>query len=172
MDVLVNCAGIVASGGILDTTEDDWATSFDINITSMFRLIRATLPGMLDRGAGSIANISSVASSIKGMPNRCVYGATKAAIIGLTKSVAADFISRGIRCNAICPGTIATPSLDARDCERHHAVVEGLTQTGVTVPEPDVNRLLARSDYYDAQHRPRRGRPFDDAIAARRLRRE
>jgi 2-keto-3-deoxy-L-fuconate dehydrogenase len=80
----------------------------------MFRMIRATLPGMLERGGGSIVNISSVASSIKGVPNRCVYGATKAAIIGLTKSVAADFISRGIRCNAICPGTVATPSLDAR----------------------------------------------------------
>ena len=114
VDVLVNCAGIVANGSILDSTEDDWAASFDINVTSMFRMIRATLPGMLERGGGSIVNISSVASSIKGVPNRCVYGATKAAIIGLTKSVAADFISRGIRCNAICPGTVATPSLDAR----------------------------------------------------------
>ncbi|MFC4313547.1 SDR family oxidoreductase [Steroidobacter flavus] len=114
VDVLVNCAGIVANGSILDSTEEDWATSFDINVTSMFRLIRATLPGMLERGGGSVINISSVASSIKGVPNRCIYGATKAAIIGLTKSVAADFISRGIRCNAICPGTVATPSLDAR----------------------------------------------------------
>jgi 2-keto-3-deoxy-L-fuconate dehydrogenase len=114
VDVLVNCAGIVANGNILDSTEDEWATSFDINVTSMFRLIRATLPGMLERGGGSIVNISSVAGSIKGVPNRCTYGATKAAIIGLTKSVAADFIARGIRCNAICPGTVATPSLDAR----------------------------------------------------------
>lgn len=114
VDVLVNCAGIVANGSILDSTEDDWATSFDINVTSMFRLIRATLPGMIERGGGSIVNISSVAGSIKGVPNRCIYGATKAAVIGLTKSVAADFISRGIRCNAICPGTVATPSLDAR----------------------------------------------------------
>jgi 2-keto-3-deoxy-L-fuconate dehydrogenase len=114
VDVLVNCAGIVANGSILDSSEEDWATSFDINVTSMFRLIRATLPGMIERGGGSIVNISSVAGSIKGVPNRCVYGATKAAIIGLTKSVAADFVSRGIRCNAICPGTVATPSLDAR----------------------------------------------------------
>ncbi|HEY5759938.1 MAG TPA: SDR family oxidoreductase [Steroidobacter sp.] len=114
VDVLVNCAGIVANGSILDSTEEDWAISFDINVTSMFRVIRATLPGMLERGGGSIVNISSVAGSIKGVPNRCIYGATKAAIIGLTKSVATDFISRGIRCNAICPGTVATPSLDAR----------------------------------------------------------
>jgi 2-keto-3-deoxy-L-fuconate dehydrogenase len=114
IDVLVNCAGHVASGSILDATETEWAMEFDLNVTSMFRLIRATLPGMLERGGGSIVNISSVASSIKGVANRCVYGATKAAVIGLTKSVAADFVSRGVRCNAICPGTIATPSLDAR----------------------------------------------------------
>jgi 2-keto-3-deoxy-L-fuconate dehydrogenase len=114
VNVLVNCAGIVANGNILDSTEADWATSFDINVTSMFRLIRAALPGMLERGGGSIVNISSVAGSIKGVPNRCIYGTTKAAIIGLTKSVAADFIARGIRCNAICPGTVATPSLDER----------------------------------------------------------
>lgn len=114
VDVLVNCVGIVASGSILDNTEDEWAASFDINVTSMYRMIRATLPGMIERGGGSIINISSVASSIKGVPNRCIYGTTKAAIIGLTKSVAADFIARGIRCNAICPGTVATPSLEAR----------------------------------------------------------
>lgn len=114
IDVLVNCAGIVAHGSILQATEDDWATSFDINVASMFRLIRATLPGMFERGGGSIINIASVAGSIKGVPNRCIYGTTKGAIIGLTKSVAADFISRGIRCNAICPGTVDTPSLEAR----------------------------------------------------------
>ena len=114
IDVLVNCAGIVAHGSILEATEDDWATSFDINVASMFRLIRATLPGMFERGGGSIINISSVAGSIKGVPSRCIYGTTKGAIIGLTKSVAADFISRGIRCNAICPGTVDTPSLEAR----------------------------------------------------------
>ncbi|GFE82662.1 oxidoreductase [Steroidobacter agaridevorans] len=114
VDVLVNCAGIVTNGSILESTEDEWAASFDINVTSMYRMIRATLPGMMERGGGSIVNISSVASSIKGVPNRCIYGTTKAAIIGLTKSVAADFIARGIRCNAICPGTVATPSLEAR----------------------------------------------------------
>jgi len=114
IDVLVNCAGIVAHGTILDGTEEDWRTSFDINVASMYRMIRATLPGMLERGGGSIINISSVAGSIKGVPNRCIYGTTKGAIVGLTKSVAADFISRGIRCNAICPGTVATPSLEAR----------------------------------------------------------
>jgi len=114
VDVLVNCAGIVASGNVLENTEEEWATSFDINVTSMYRMIRATLPGMLERGGGSIVNIASVAGSIKGVPNRCIYGATKAAIIGLTKSVATDFIAQGIRCNAICPGTVATPSLEAR----------------------------------------------------------
>ncbi|WP_129645296.1 SDR family oxidoreductase [Peristeroidobacter agariperforans] len=114
VDVLVNCAGIVTNGSILESTEDEWAAAFDINVTSMYRMIRATLPGMIERGGGSIVNISSVASSIKGVPNRCIYGTTKAAIIGLTKSVAADFIARGIRCNAICPGTVATPSLEAR----------------------------------------------------------
>lgn len=114
LDVLVNCAGIVASGNVLENTEDEWAASFEINVTSMYRMIRATLPGMIERGGGSIVNISSVASSIKGVPNRCIYGTTKGAIIGLTKSVATDFIARGVRCNAICPGTIATPSLDAR----------------------------------------------------------
>jgi len=114
VDVLVNCAGIVANGSILESTEDEWAASFDINVTSMYRMIRATLPGMFERGGGSIVNISSVAGSIKGVPNRCIYGTTKAAIIGLTKSIATDFIARGIRCNAICPGTVATPSLEAR----------------------------------------------------------
>jgi 2-keto-3-deoxy-L-fuconate dehydrogenase len=114
VDVLVNCAGIVTNGSILESTEEEWAASFDINVTSMYRMIRATLPGMIERGGGSIVNISSVAGSIKGVPNRCIYGTTKAAIIGLTKSVAADFIARGIRCNAICPGTVATPSLEAR----------------------------------------------------------
>lgn len=114
LDVLVNCAGIVTGGNILESTEEDWAASFDLNVTSMYRIIRAILPGMIEHGGGSIVNISSVAGSIKGVPNRCVYGTTKAAIIGLTKSVATDFIAAGIRCNAICPGTVATPSLEAR----------------------------------------------------------
>jgi 2-keto-3-deoxy-L-fuconate dehydrogenase len=114
IDILFNCAGIVHQGTILDATEAEWDLEFDINARGMFRTIRAFLPGMLARGAGSIINISSVASSVKGVPNRAVYGASKAAVIGLTKSVAADFIGRGIRCNAICPGTTQSPSLDER----------------------------------------------------------
>ncbi|GAB2557828.1 SDR family oxidoreductase [Rhodanobacter koreensis] len=113
-DVLFNCAGYVHAGTILDTDEADWRRSFSINVDSMFHLCRAVLPGMLERGRGSIINMSSVASSIKGVPNRFAYGATKAAVIGLTRSVAADFVSRGIRCNAICPGTVKTPSLGDR----------------------------------------------------------
>jgi len=113
-DVLVNAAGFVANGTILDATEEDWDFSFNLNAKSMFRSIRAALPGMLERGAGSIVNIASVASSIIGAPNRSVYGTTKAAVIGMTKSVTADFVARGIRCNAICPGTVDTPSLHQR----------------------------------------------------------
>jgi 2-keto-3-deoxy-L-fuconate dehydrogenase len=113
-DVLFNCAGYVHHGTILDCSAQDWAFSFDLNVNSMYRTIRAVLPGMLARGKGSIVNMSSVASSVKGAPNRCVYGATKAAVIGLTKSVAADFVARGVRCNAVCPGTVQTPSLDER----------------------------------------------------------
>lgn len=113
-DVLFNCAGYVHSGSILDCDDDDWARSFDVNITSMYRLIKAFLPGMLASGGGSVINMSSVASSIKGVPNRFAYGATKAAVIGLTKAVAADFAGSGVRCNAICPGTVDTPSLQQR----------------------------------------------------------
>ncbi|UEM01960.1 SDR family oxidoreductase [Skermanella rosea] len=115
LDVLVNCAGFVHNGTILDCEEKDWDFSFDLNVRSMYRVIRAFLPAMLERGqGGSIVNIASVASSVKGIPNRFVYGASKAAVIGLTKSVAADFVTKGIRCNAICPGTIQSPSLDER----------------------------------------------------------
>lgn len=113
-DVLFNCAGFVHHGTILDASERDWDLSFDLNVKSMYRTIRAVLPGMLARGRGAIVNMSSVASSIKGAPNRCVYGATKAAVIGLTKAVAADFVAKGVRCNAVCPGTVQTPSLDER----------------------------------------------------------
>jgi 2-keto-3-deoxy-L-fuconate dehydrogenase len=114
VDVLFNCAGFVHQGSILDATEDEWDFAFTLNVRSMFRTIRAFLPAMLERGSGSIINISSGASSIKGAPNRFIYGTTKAAVIGLTKSVAADSVARGVRCNAICPGTIQTPSLDDR----------------------------------------------------------
>lgn len=117
-DVLFNCAGFVHHGSILDCSEDDWRFSWDINVSSMYRLIHALLPGMLEQGAGSIINMSSAASSVKGVPNRFVYGTTKAAVIGLTKAVAADFVARGIRCNAICPGTVESPSLEARIAEQ------------------------------------------------------
>lgn len=113
-DILFNCAGFVHSGTILDCGESDWAFSFDLNVTAMYRMVRAVLPGMIESGGGSIINMSSVASSILGVPGRFVYGATKAAVIGLTKSVAADFVAHGIRCNAICPGTVHSPSLEQR----------------------------------------------------------
>jgi len=114
IDILFNCAGFVANGSLLDCTADQWALSFDLNVTSMFHLIRAVLPPMLKRRRGSIINMSSVASSIKGVVNRCAYSATKGAVIGLTKSIAADFVTSGVRCNAICPGTVDTPSLHQR----------------------------------------------------------
>ncbi len=114
VDVLFNCAGFVHQGSILDATEAEWDLAFTLNVRSMFRTIRAFLPAMLNEGGGSIINIASAASSIKGAPNRFIYGTTKAAVIGLTKSVAADTVARGVRCNAICPGTIQTPSLDDR----------------------------------------------------------
>jgi 2-keto-3-deoxy-L-fuconate dehydrogenase len=114
LDVLFNCAGFVHHGTILECEEKDWDFSFDLNIKSMYRTCRAFLPAMLKAGKGSIINMSSAASSIKGVPNRFVYVSTKAAVIGLTKAIAADFIRRGIRCNAICPGTVQTPSLDQR----------------------------------------------------------
>ena len=112
--MLANCAGWVAHGTVLDCDERDWDVSFDLNVKSMHRTIKAFLPGMLERGGGAIVNISSGASSLKAAPNRYVYGATKAAVIGLTKAVAIDFIKQGVRCNAIAPGTIQSPSLDDR----------------------------------------------------------
>ena len=114
IDILFNCAGYVHSGTILDCEEKDWNFSLNLNVTSMYRMIRAFLPGMIASGGGSIINMSSVASSIKGAPNRFAYGMTKAAVIGLTKAVAADFVTQGVRCNAICPGTVQTPSLEQR----------------------------------------------------------
>ena len=114
IDVLFNCAGYVHSGTILDCDEAAWAFSNDLNVNAMYRMIRAFLPAMLGNGGGSIVNMASVASSIKGVPGRFAYGATKAAVIGLTKAVAADFVGQGVRCNAICPGTVETPSLNQR----------------------------------------------------------
>ena len=113
-EVLFNCAGFVHHGTVLDCEESDWDFSFELNVRSMYRMIKAFLPAMLKSGGGSIVNMSSVASSVKGLPNRFVYGASKAAVVGLTKSVAADFITQGIRCNAICPGTVESPSLQER----------------------------------------------------------
>ena len=114
INLLVNVAGFVHHGTILECPPEAWAQSFDLNVTSMYRTIRSVLPRMLERGAGTIVNVASIASSIKGIENRCVYGATKAAVIGLTKSIAVDFVGKGIRCNAICPGTVDSPSLAGR----------------------------------------------------------
>jgi 2-keto-3-deoxy-L-fuconate dehydrogenase len=129
LDALFNCAGFVHNGTILECEEADWDFSFDLNVKAMYRTIKAFLPGMLETGRGaSIINMSSAASSVKGVPNRFAYGASKAAVIGLTKAVAADFVSRAIRCNAICPGTIESPSLRGR-------IAEHATQTRVSEAE-------------------------------------
>lgn len=114
IDVLFNCAGFVHQGSVLEATEAEWDFAFDLNVKSMMRTSQAFLPGMLARGGGSVINMASVASSVKGIVNRFVYGASKAAVVGLTKSIAADFATRGIRCNCICPGTVQSPSLDDR----------------------------------------------------------
>ena len=126
LNALFNCAGFVAAGSILDCSQEDWDFSFDLNVTSMFRMCKAALPGMIDTGGGSIINMASAVSSIIGAPNRFVYGATKAAVIGFTKAIAADFITKGIRCNAVCPGTVESPSLfqrmrDTGDFDAAHA---------------------------------------------------
>lgn len=140
-DVLFNCAGFVYHGTILETEEDDWDFSFNVNVRAQFRMIKAFLPAMIEQGGGSIINMSSVASSIKGAVNRSVYCATKAAVIGLTKSVARDYITQGIRCNAVCPGTVLTPSLEARmhaqgDYEKAKAEFLGRSPTGrMSIPE-------------------------------------
>lgn len=129
IDVLFNCAGMVHGGTVLQASDRELDFAFDLNVRSMYYLIRAFLPEMLSRRRGSIINMSSVASSVKGVSNRFVYSLTKAAVIGLTKSVAADFVSQGIRCNAICPGTVGTPSLDARI--RNQAAASGRNETDV-----------------------------------------
>jgi 2-keto-3-deoxy-L-fuconate dehydrogenase len=143
VDILVNCAGWVPHGTVLDCSEEDWDRAFDLNVKSMHRTIKAFLPGMLEKGAGSIVNISSGASSVRGIPFRYAYGATKAAVIGLTKAVAADFIRKGIRANAVCPGTIETPSLDGR-------VATLSQQTGRPLEE-------VRQDFVDRQPMGRLG---------------
>jgi 2-keto-3-deoxy-L-fuconate dehydrogenase len=152
LDVLVNCAGYVHHGSVLDCSEQDWDFSFDLNLKSMHRTIRAFLPAMLEKNAGSIVNISSAVSSIRGVPDRYAYGATKAAVIGLTKAVAADFIRRGIRANAICPGTIESPSLEGRIRERSQT-------TGKSVAE--VERA-----FVERQPMGRLGRPQEVAALA------
>ncbi len=129
IDVLFNCAGIVASGNVLECSEEDWQASFALNVTAMYRMIRAFLPGMLERGGGSIINMSSVASSVTGVPNRFAYGASKAAVVGMSKSIAKDFVAQGIRCNAICPGTVESPSL--RDRVRAQAAASGTPEAEV-----------------------------------------
>ena len=114
VDILFNCAGFVHQGSVLEASEAEWDFAFDLNVKSMFRTLSAFLPAMLAAGGGSVINMASVASSVKGVPNRFIYGASKAAVVGLTKSVAADFAVQGIRCNCICPGTVQSPSLDDR----------------------------------------------------------
>ena len=128
VDVLFNCAGWVPAGSILECSESDWQRAFDINVTSMYRLIQGFLPGMLAKGKASIINMSSAASSIKGVPNRFVYSASKAAVLGLTKAIAADYITQGVRCNAICPGTVESPSL-------HQRIAAQALEQGKTVEE-------------------------------------
>ncbi len=128
VQVLFNAAGFVHAGTVLDCTEEEWSFAFDLNVRSQFRTIKAFVPGMLAQGGGSIINVASVAGSIKGAPNRFVYGTTKAAIIGLTKAVAADFITRGVRCNAICPGTVESPSLRDRIAAQAQASGQTLAQ--------------------------------------------
>ncbi len=152
IDVLFNCAGFVHHGSALECSDEDWDFSFDLNVKSMHRTIRAFLPGMLAQGGGSIVNIASVASSVRGIPNRYVYGASKAAVIGLTKAVAADFIRKGVRCNAICPGTVESPSLDGR--------IAALSRsTGRTVE-------AVRQSFVDRQPMGRLGRPAEIAEIA------
>ena len=152
VDVLFNCAGYVHHGTVLTTSDEDWDFSFDVNVKSMHRTIGAFLPGMLDKGGGAIVNVASGASSVRGIANRYVYGASKAAVIGLTKSVAADFIRRGIRCNAICPGTIQSPSLDDRIATQAKA-------QGKTLAE-------IRQQFIDRQPMARLGTPEEIAAMA------
>jgi 2-keto-3-deoxy-L-fuconate dehydrogenase len=145
-DVLVNCAGYVHHGSVFDCSEQDWDFSFDLNVKSMHRTIKAVLPGMLEKKSGAIVNISSAVSSIRGVPDRYAYGATKAAVIGLTKAVAADFIKRGIRANAICPGTIESPSLDDRIRAQAQATGKSLAEIERAFIERQPMGRLGRPD--------------------------
>ncbi len=151
VDILANCAGFVHQGSVLEASEEEWDFAFDLNVRSQFRTIRAVLPGMLAKGGGAIVNIASVASSVKGVPNRFVYTTTKAAVIGLTKSVAADFVGKGIRCNCICPGTVASPSLEERIAA--NAAAAGSLEA-------------ARAAFVDRQPMGRLGRPEEIAALA------
>ena len=152
VDVLFNCAGFVHQGSVLECSDSDWDFSFDVNVKSMHRTIRAFLPGMLEKGGGSIVNVASGASSVRGIANRYAYGASKAAVIGLTKAVAADFIRRGVRCNAICPGTVESPSLEQR-------IATLAAQTGQPVAS-------VRQAFVDRQPMGRLGRPQEIAMLA------
>jgi 2-keto-3-deoxy-L-fuconate dehydrogenase len=151
-DVLTNCAGYVHQGTVLDCSEQDWDLSFDLNVKSIHRVLRAFLPAMLKNGGGSIINIASVASSLRGLPNRYVYGATKAAVIGLTKAVAADYVRKGIRANAICPGTIQSPSLDDR--------------VSINARTSGKSLKAVRQDFIDRQPIGRLGTPEEIAAGA------
>ena len=155
IDILVNAAGFVHHGSVLDCSDEDWDFSFDVNVKSMHRTVRTFLPGMLEKGRGSIVNIASGASSVRGIPNRHAYGASKAAVIGLTKAIAADFIRRGIRANAICPGTIESPSLDGR-------IATLAQQTGRT-------EEAVRLDFINRQPIGRLGTPEEIAALALHL---
>jgi 2-keto-3-deoxy-L-fuconate dehydrogenase len=152
VDILFNAAGFVHNGTVLTCSEEDWDFSFDLNVKSMHRTIKAFLPGMLDNGGGAIVNIASVSGSVLGVPNRYVYGATKAAVIGLTKAVAADFMKQGIRANAICPGTVQSPSLDQRIADQARATNQSLEDV--------------RQAFIDRQPMGRLGTPEEIAMAA------
>jgi len=152
IDVLLNCAGFVHHGAALDCSDEDWDFSFDLNVKSMHRTVRAFLPGMLQTGRGSIVNVASGASSVRGIPNRYVYGASKAAVIGLTKAVAADYIRKGVRCNAICPGTIESPSLAERIANLSRASGESIE--------------AVRKAFVDRQPMGRMGKPEEVAAIA------
>jgi 2-keto-3-deoxy-L-fuconate dehydrogenase len=152
IDILVNAAGFVHHGSVLECSDEEWDFSFDVNVKSMHRTVRAFIPGMLQKEKGSIVNISSGASSVRGIPNRHVYGASKAAVIGLTKAVAADFIRRGVRSNAICPGTVDSPSLDGR-------IATLAAQSGRSPAD-------VRKDFENRQPMGRLGTPMEIAMLA------